>query len=146
MLKNLNKRAAFLLLLLVIYNFFFWHEKLGVNIAIFTLLFTALVPAIESFKSFGKKQLLAIMPLVYSCILVVVNNSIYSKFSVFVSFSVFTGFVHQKEVKSVFSATMTSLVSFLLFPFNIIEGIRLSGNKHNHLGKSLKFLSLLYFR
>jgi len=142
-LKNLNKRAVLLLLLLVVYNFFFWHEKLGINLAIFSFLFAASVPAIESFKSFTRNQLLALAPIIYSCALVTMNNSVFSKFSVFVSFMVYVGYVHQKEVKSVLSAALTSLFSFMLFPFNIIEAIRVSGNKHKTLRKVYKVAKLV---
>ena len=51
--KQRNKIMVVLLILTVIFNFFFWGEKLGVNLAIYVVLLTAAALAFnrESIKS-----------------------------------------------------------------------------------------------
>ena len=130
MLNSLNKRLIILISLIVIYNFFFWRETLGVNIVVFSLLTAISVIYLNPASIRGRLVIVSLISIVYSSALVIINNSAFSKFSIFTCLIIFTGFVHQRELKTVFSAGMTAAISFFMFPYNIIEGSKKSGNKY----------------
>lgn len=130
MLNTLNKRLIILSALLLIYNFFFWRETLGINIVIFSLISAISVLYLNPGNLRNKYIIVSLISIVFSSALIIINNSGFSKFSIFTSLIIFTGFVHQKELKTVFSAALTTSISFFMFPYNIIEGSKRSGNKY----------------
>ncbi len=122
MFKNINKQLITLIILLVIYNYFFWSEKLGLNIAIFSILISAAVlfqnPG--SFKALSVKFFL--LAILYCIGAVLINNSFFSKFALIISLMLFTGFVHQPELKSLWASFLTYIFSYFMIPAVILEG------------------------
>ncbi len=140
--KQRNKIMVVLLILTAIFNFFFWGEKLGVNLVIYVVLLTAaaLVFNRESIKS--PKVITVILAVLYSGVMVVYNNSVFSKTACIISIIVLTGFIHQPRLRTVISALFTSLGSFTIFPYNALEGIRNSSRKHRYIAVLLKAMKL----
>src|SRR4030095_3483347 len=52
--------------------------------------------------------------------------------------------VHQKELRSIFGAFFTSLSSFIIFPYNIIEELRYSSGKYKPVRTMLKVIRLAF--
>ena len=134
----LNKNKIFIILafLTVIFNFFFWKEKLGLNLFIFTALLTAGVYVLNS--SANKKIISLLIAVFYSSAMVLYINSGLSIFACIVSVIILTGFIHQPQLRSILSAFFTSMSSCVLFPYNVLEEIRLAKNKYKYVSKSLK--------
>jgi hypothetical protein len=130
-METRKKTYLFLIILLTVFNFFFWGEKLGLNLFIFLSLCSAAVILTNESNRKSKNIIITLLAVLYSAAMVVVNNSGFSKFAAISIFIVFTGFAHQKELKSVFGALLTAIPSFIIFPYNIIEEIR-------HLSKQYK--------
>jgi hypothetical protein len=76
--------------------------------------------------------------MLYSGAMVVYNNSVFSIFACISSIIVLAGFIHQLRLKTVINALFTSLGSFTLFPYNVLEETRLAKNKYKVLAKVLK--------
>jgi hypothetical protein len=144
MLSQKNKIFGFLVILTLIYNSFFWHEKLGINLIIFVILLSiaAIVLNKDSVKS--KSVLLVLFGALYSSGMVVYNNSVFSSFACISSFIVLVGYIHQPELKTFISALFTSLGSFSLFPYNVLEETRLAKNKFKVFAKILKGVKLAF--
>jgi len=142
MLNQKSKIFISLVFLTLIFNFFFWHEKLGVNLTIFIILLSvaAIVLNKDSFKS--KNVMLVSFAVLYSGGMVVYNNSVFSGFACISSFIVLIGYIHQPQLKTVLSALLTSLGSFLIFPYNVLEETRLAKNKFRVFAKVLKAVKL----
>jgi hypothetical protein len=121
-----NLRFILIILLVVIFNFFFWKEKLGINFFIFTLLLAVsiLITSEGAFKN--RKALIVFAAVAYSGIMVVIHNSFYSKFSVFTCMFLLAGFVHQPKIRAVFSSYISCMIDYCLVPVVFIEGIRRS--------------------
>jgi hypothetical protein len=139
--QNLARIA--LVVLTVVYNFFFWEEKLGVNILIFTVLvFTALY--------FINKESFKKLNVIISCLgtfllacFIVYNNSNFTKFIYFFSFTAAAGFIHQKELKALSSAMLTFFLSNLALPYNILEELKFAFGRYKHITAVLRFTKLV---
>src|SRR4030095_1756902 len=123
-----NRKPLFyiLLSLLVVYNFIFWNEKLGLNLTLFLALSAIGVLFLNRGNLNKKTTTLSFFSLVLSLVFVITSNSAFSILLSISSFLIFTGYVHQQKVKAVFNAFFTSVSSFLLFPYNVFEEIRLA--------------------
>jgi hypothetical protein len=133
-----NKIMVVLLVLTVIFNFFFWREQLGLNLIIYVVLLAAasLIFNPESVKS--PKVITVILAVLYSCGMVVYNNSVFSIFACISASIVLSGLIHQPSLRTVISAALTTLGSFTLFPYNAIEEIKYNSRKHRYFAKFLK--------
>lgn len=129
MLKKLNKALFSLITLLVIYNFFFWKEKLGMNIFIYTILLVISLIWINPKSIKSPKVIIMLLTVIYCAVMVIINNSVISKFTLITGIMVFTGFLHQPEIKSLFAAFITYVSSNFMIPVTIAEGITKSKEK-----------------
>lgn len=139
-----NKTAITVILLLtIVYNFFFWNEKLGVNLFIFIILLLIFLIIFNTDSLKSRNVFLACTGVIYSGALVVFNNSVLSKFAFITSFIAFTGFVHQRRLRTVFNALFTAFGSFMIFPYNVFEEIRLAKNRYKLFAGILKISRLV---
>jgi len=150
MLSQKNKIFGLLVILTLIFNSFFWNEKPGVNLPIFVLLLTTAAVILNKDCVKSKSVLLVLLAVLYSGGMVIYNNSVFSSFACISSFIVLVGYIHQPELKTVLSALFTSLGSFSLFPYNVLEETRIAKNKFRVFAKILKgaklaFLPVLVF-
>lgn len=136
--KQRNKLIVVLLVLTVVFNYFFWREKLGLNLIIYVILLTisSLMFNKGSLKSL--KVIAILIAVLYSCGMVVYNNSVFSILACISASIVLSGFIHQPRLRSVISALFTSLGSFTLFPYNAAEKIKYNSRKHRYFAKFLK--------
>ena len=142
MISQKNKIFVFLVILTLIFNSFFWHEKLGANLIIFIILSSLAVIILNRDSIKSKNVMLVSFAMLYSGGMVVYNNSVFSSFACISSFIVLIGYMHQPQLKTVLSALLTSLGSFLIFPYNVLEEIRLAKNKFRVFAKVLKAAKL----
>lgn len=130
------------LILLVLYNFFFWSEKLGVNLFIFFTLGVIALMMMNEDNIKNKNVIVSLFAVLFSCAMVVVNNSGYAKFAAFVSFIIFTGFIHQPQLKTVYNAVFTTVSSFVIFPYNVYLELKYFSTKFRFIKIALKFSRL----
>src|SRR4051794_19642102 len=108
-----NKRIRFILTiaLTAIYNFFFWHQMLGINMLIFSIQLMGVLFFLnrESFKS--TNVLIASAGTLFSGITILLYNSDIAKFAHLTSLLILTGFIHQSSLRSINNAILTSLSS-----------------------------------
>lgn len=138
------KRKIFgsLIVLTLIFNSFFWNEKLGLNQLIFVFLLSIATIILNKNSIKNKNVLLVLLAVLYSGGMAVYVNSVFSSFACISSFIVLVGYIHQPELKTVISALFTSLGSFSLFPYNVLEETRLAKNKFRVFAKILKAVKL----
>jgi hypothetical protein len=139
-----NKTYLFLLILLVMYNFFFWGEKLGLNLLIFFFLSAIAVMFLNEENVKSRNVILSLLAFMYACAMVVVINSGFSKFAAITVFAMFVGFVHQRELKSVFNAFMTTVSSVIIFPYNIYAELKQSSGKYKPVRVVLRVIKLAF--
>jgi hypothetical protein len=122
-----------LLLLLVMFNFFFWGEKLGLNFFIFLFFCSIALITLNDENLKNKNVIVSLLAVLYSLAMVVVVNSEFAGISAIISFMVFTGFMHQQGLKTVFNAGFTAMADLIIFPYNAIVELQFSSGKFKPL-------------
>ncbi len=135
-------RFLITIILLVLYNFFFWSEKLGANIFIFFSLGIVAMLFMNEENIKNKNVIVSMLAVLYSVAMVVFVNSGYSKFASFVCFMIFTGFIHQPQLKTVYNAMLTTVSSFVIFPYNVYSELRFAASKFRAIKVIFKFVRL----
>lgn len=129
MFNRINVRLIIGFMLLVIYNFFFWKEKMGINLMIFSYLAAGSVLLLNHKSLTNRKIYIILAAIIFSGIMVVVHNSFYSKFAVFTSLMLLGGYAHQPDIKAVFSSYFSSVLDYFMVPVVFAEGIKQSREK-----------------
>ncbi len=122
MLKKINKPLTALVIMLGVYNFFFWGEKMGLNIVVFSMLLAGCIIIINKGALRSNKAKIALGAAIYCSAMVLLNNSAFSKLTLIAGLMVFAGYAHQPETKSLFASFFTSLSSYFMIPVTILEG------------------------
>lgn len=119
MKSSLFKRVS-LVILVVVYNFFFWGEGFGLNLLVFNLLsfFVLFVLYRESFKN--KNVILSSLCSIILSVLIVYNNTLMTKIIFFVFFTTTVGFIHQANLKSIGASLLTGVLSLFMFLYTLI--------------------------
>ena len=130
--------------LLVIYNFFFWSEKLGANLFIFFSLGIVALLFMNDENIKNKNVLVSMLAALYSSAMVVFVNSGYAKFASFVCFMIFTGYIHQPQLQTVYNAVLTTVSSFVIFPYNVYIELKYFASKFRAINLVLKFAKLAF--
>ena len=130
------------IVLLVVFNFLFWGEKLGVNLFIFFFLGIISMIMLNEDNIKNKNVITSLFALLFSLGMVIVNNSFYSKFSSVICFMMFTGFIHQHTLKTAYSAVFTAVADFVIFPYNVYSELKYSATKFKPVRVFLKFSRL----
>lgn len=116
-------RIPFLILLTILYNAFFWEEKLGINLLLFS---TALVGTLFLFNRDALRSKQAIVTgaaVLVTGILVVIHNSGIGKFVHIASVFTFAGFVHQKDLTSILAALGSIFQNYFKAPVELIKSL-----------------------
>ncbi len=143
MLTQKNKIFALLISLTLIYNFSFWHEKPGINLLLFIILLSISAFLVNPDSIKNKNVLFLIIPVLFSGAMVLYNNSVFSIFACISSFFVLAGFIHQPKLRTIISALLTSAGSQIIFPYNVLEEMRLAKNKYRFFAGVLKIGKLV---
>ena len=111
------------LILLIMYNFLFWNQSIGLNMGVFTLIFGGVlsISRTDAFKY--KAVLLTALSTVISGIMVVLYGSTIAKIAHVSSFLVWTGFLHTPELKTILFSIRSIWAGYRRFPLHFIEEI-----------------------
>jgi len=129
MLKRINFRLILAIILLVVYNFFFWKEKLGLNLIIFSILLAGAIIILNSKSLVDRKVLLMLMAVIYSGVMAALHNSFFSKFTVFTSLMLLAGYAHQPGIRALFSSYTSCLLDYCMVPVVFVDVIKRSKEK-----------------
>ena len=138
----IKPRILMTIILLVVFNFLFWGEKLGVNLFIFFFLGIISMIMLNEDNIKNKNVITSLFALLFSLGMVIVNNSFYSKFSSVICFMIFTGFIHQPTLKTAYNAVFTAAADFVIFPYNVYSELKYSATKFKPVRVFLKFSRL----
>lgn len=140
--KLYKPRFLITALLLVIYNFFFWSEMLGINLLIFFSLGSLAMIFLNGENVKSKNVIASLLAVLYSGAMVIAVNSGYSKFAAFICFIIFTGFIHQPQLQTVYASVLTTFSSFAAFPYNLYIEIKYSASKFRAVKIILRFVKI----
>lgn len=126
--------------LLLIYNAFFWGEKLGLNLMLFSLMLTGIIVWLNPWCLWSRGFLATAAGTLLSGASVAVHNTDAGKAVHISSFFLMVAFAHQSALKSVLYAVPTVIQTYLRAPLAVLRDIlALQPTRFN----SRKTLSLL---
>lgn len=145
---NTSKPRFFLiLLLLALFNYFFWQEKPGINVVLFnSLLIASLVYfGQKRFDTLALKTSLSLT--IITGIMLVVYNTDISFRAHFISFFILVGFLHRKQLSTVSGSLFQYGLNYMMTtfePFKMIsQTISSLSDRNTHLKRLHKTLSII---
>lgn len=111
--------TGFVLIGTILFHSFFWKEKMGVNVLIFTAYILGTYFFIFNKKEMSKEAIFTSIVTLLMAVVILVNNSILSMVMFAISFMSMVGFVHQRELKFFFYGPFQSLLHLETIPKNL---------------------------
>ncbi|MDJ1480056.1 DUF4173 domain-containing protein [Cytophagaceae bacterium YF14B1] len=153
-MKTILVKGLCFITLGLLFNIFFWNEKLGVNLLLFSILLISILlySYQESLKINSVRISIAFTLL--SAIMVVWHNTLISKLVFITSFMIMTGLLHEYRYRTIYNPLAAYIVNFFQVMPNYFNGIQAwiiqSKVKHTQVGRSLaqfrfSFVPLLFF-
>jgi hypothetical protein len=137
-----TKKVAFIGLA-VAFNFLFWQEKPGLNYLIYTLLLSVFLILLNTKKILQPKTLIPFVGTIFSAILIVLHNSIFSIWMYFISLILLIGFYNHEKLISIYYVLLTSITGFVSSLFTKLSSSSSTEKQQkNKWYKKLKLISI----
>ncbi len=131
MLLQKYLRTFLVIPLLFIYYLLFWHEKLGINLVIFSSVLMGAALLLFPQSASSKKVWITIAGTLLSGIMVVVYNAALAKTMHILSFFIAVGYIHQPLFKTTWHPSINMMANYALAPIHLMGKLnrRANGNK-----------------
>lgn len=124
----------------IVFNLFFWQEKFGINLILFSVLFSAILYYLNPDTRTKKQTLLAIFGIGISSFGILYHNSFFSKFMLFSSLFLLAASLMEKEIKTIHHLIPSGFLGIVTSPFR--KHTFFTTPKTGFSGKSFKWLKL----
>ena len=143
-MKKTTRINLLLLIGLLLYNFLFWEEKMGLNVLIFSSFIVGSLFYLHPESRTSKAVILTGIGTIFTGILIVAVNSILVKTVHFLSLITFAGFVQQKELRFMLYAFMLTMANIFRTPMNLLRQVKGSDKPDNSKSKNWMYGWHLY--
>tara|TARA_B110000211_G_C14042601_1_gene537448 strand:- start:105 stop:1613 length:1509 start_codon:yes stop_codon:yes gene_type:complete len=128
------------ILFTIAFNFFFWKEKFGLNIVLFTGVFGTILYLFHPDEQKKLPTKIAIAGIVLSSIAILWHNSLFSKFMLFGSIFLYIASLVEKEIKTIYYLIPSGFLGIITSPFR--KNSFYTGPKNAPTGNTLKWIKL----
>ncbi|SMC84046.1 DUF4153 domain-containing protein [Pedobacter nyackensis] len=104
----------------ILFSLLFWMEKQALNLLIYSL-FILVIILLDPEKRKNKKLYLSCGAHLLAAILVVINQSILTIITWYISLAIMVGFVHFQLLRSVFTSLLAAFLQFITAPLNLVK-------------------------
>ncbi len=101
----------------IFFNFFFWQEKFGINIVLFTVIFGGLLYFQNPDARNKKQTLISVVGIAISSLGLLYHNSLFSKFMLFSSVFLFVASLMEKQIKTIYYLIPSGFLGIITSPF-----------------------------
>lgn len=115
-MQNSLKRWMVILFTLT-FNFFFWKEKFGINLVLFTIIFGSILALFYPKEQKKKQSLLGIIGIAITSIALLYHNSLFSKIMLFASIFLYVASLVEKELKTIYYLIPSGFLGMVTSPF-----------------------------
>ncbi|MEM9823969.1 MAG: DUF4153 domain-containing protein [Bacteroidota bacterium] len=115
------RNNAFVLIGVLLYNFLFWQEKLGLNGLLFSLFIMGSLLYLHPDRRTSKEVILTGLGTLTTAFFIVIINSDFVKVIHILSLLTFTGFVQQRELRFIFYAFLLIVGNVCKSPIRLIQ-------------------------
>jgi len=137
---NKLPKGIIVILFTIIFNFFFWQEKFGINLVFFAFLFGGILYFLNPETRNKKQTLLAIAGIGISSFGLLYHNSFFSKFMFFSSVFLFVASLMEKQIKTIYYLIPSGFLGIITSPFK--KHTFFKAPKTGLSGKSWKWFKL----
>ena len=141
-MKKIYIKIIFLISGIIIYDYLFWKQKLGVNILISSLILLLFLFADNPLKKISKFAIITGTGTIISAGMVMINNSVASVFAFITSFIVFTGFWYYRDIRSILAALPSGVLNFFVAPKQLLNTTKQFVSLPKNAGKILRIFRL----
>ncbi|MEJ5995218.1 DUF4173 domain-containing protein [Pedobacter sp. Du54] len=106
----------------LLFNFLFWKEELALNLVIYSL-FLVTIYLISNKLLDNKKVVLIVLSHVFAGILLLVNHSVLTIVTWYISLFILIGYFHNVQLRSIFTALIAAFLQFASSPVNLFKRI-----------------------
>lgn len=138
-MQNSLKRWV-VILFTVTFNFFFWREKFGLNLVIFTSVFGSVLYFLNPQEKIKKQTILAIAGFLLSSAAILYHNSTFSKIMLFSSVFLFVASLVEKEIRTIYYLIPSGFLGMVTSPFR--KNDFYTAPKTGPSGKTVKWIKL----
>lgn len=141
-MTNRQMANVFLVIGIVAYNFLFWHQKLGINLLIFSSLLGASAFYLNPKSLHARNAWISAAATLIAGVCVVIFNTDLAKIMHITSFFTMLGFIHRSEMRSIYFSLLNSVSNFFRAPMSL-AGVRKEGDKpHGKYSRLIHYLKL----
>lgn len=124
----------------ILFNFFFWQEKFGINLVLITLIFGSILFYLNPDTRDKRQTLIAIIGIALSSFGILYHNSSFSKFMMFSSVFLFVASLLEKQIKTIYYLIPSGFLGIITSPFR--KHSFFSIPKSGYSGKTWKYIKL----
>lgn len=110
-------KGIIVILFTIVFNFFFWQEKFGINLVLITAIFGSVLYYFNPETRKKKQTLLAIIAIGLSSFGILYHNSSFSKFMMFSSVFLFVASLMEKQIKTIYYLIPSGFLGVITSPF-----------------------------
>ncbi|WP_316815311.1 DUF4173 domain-containing protein [Pedobacter nyackensis] len=104
----------------ILFNYLFWMEKQALNLFIYSL-FIFIIILLDPEKQKSKKIYLSGSAHLLAAVLVIMNQSVLTTITWYVSLAIMIGFVHFQLLRSIFTSLLAAFLQFITAPLNLVK-------------------------
>ena len=135
-----HMKSFVVIIFTIAFNFFFWKEKFGLNIVLFTISFGTILYLLHPDQQRKKPTIIAIAGISLSSVAILYHNSLFSKFMLFSSIFLFIASLVEKEIKTIYYLIPSGLLGIITSPFR--KNSFYTGPKNASTENTLKWIKL----
>ena len=127
---------------IILYNILFWQEKWGVNSLIFATFILGALYYLYPDSRDSQTARIAGLSVLFTAIMIVVNNSVAAKIVHTLTLLVAVGFVQQRELRFLWFGLVLALKSIATVPLKIFRKLRGIGNQFERFNPFMRNIRL----
>lgn len=137
-----SRKILFLLFLALIFNWFFWKEKSGINLFIYTALIQVYFLFLSRYRVFTKQEYISFAITVITGFLIFILNTDLVKVIHIISLFITAGFIHQEKLKSAPFSLAAASANYAALPGKLRDSFKEITQRYSYLDKSAYYLKL----
>lgn len=138
-MQNSLKRWM-VILFTITFNFFFWKEKFGINLVLFTAIYGSVLAVFHPQERKKKQSIIGIAGIIITSIALLYHNSLFSKVMLFASIFLFVAGLVEKQLKTIYYLIPSGFLGMITSPFR--KNDFYSAPKNGPSSKTVKWIKL----
>lgn len=142
MKTNFGVKYLLLVLATLVFNYLFWKQGYGANVLIYTVFMMAIVIFLNLGQKLSKQGIILSTSLLFCSGAILLHSSTFTVVMYYISFILFIGWLHEKELKSLLFIAGASFFSLVKFPAQLVNNLPVKAKNRKKIQLLFKVLKL----